>query len=44
MLVELDAPDRPHIRRALASTIEELNALESKIFGVGPQLVVTLKS
>jgi transposase len=44
MLVELDAPDCPHIRLALESTIEELNALESKIFGVGPQLVFTLKS
>jgi hypothetical protein len=39
VFVELHAPDRPHIRRALESTIEELNAVESRIFGVGPTLV-----
>jgi len=44
LLVELRAPDRPHIRRALESTIEELNVIDSKLFGVGPKLVFALKS
>ena len=44
LLVELHAPDRPHVRRSLESTIEELNLIESKLFGVGPKLVFALKS
>lgn len=44
LLVELRSPDRPHVRRALESTIEELNLIESKLFGVGPKLVFALKS
>jgi transposase len=44
VLVELHAPDRPHIRQALESTIEELNTVESRIFGTGPKLVFALKS
>jgi transposase len=44
LLVELQAPDQPHTRQALKSTIEELNAIESRIFGIGPKLVFSLKS
>jgi transposase len=44
LMVELRAPDRPHIRRALEATIEELNTIDSKLFGVGPKLVFTVKS
>jgi transposase len=44
VLVELHAPDRSHIRHALQSTIEELNAVQSRIFGIGPKLVFALKS
>jgi hypothetical protein len=44
LLVELRAPDRPHARRALESTIEELNAIESRLFGIGPRLVFALKN
>lgn len=42
--VELRAPDRPHIRRALEATIEELNTIDSKLFGVGPKLIFMVKS
>jgi hypothetical protein len=44
VLVELEAPDRPHIRRALEATIQELNPMESRLFGTGPRLVFALKS
>jgi hypothetical protein len=44
LMVELRPPDRPHIRRALDATIEELNTLDSKLFGVGPKLVFAVKS
>ena len=44
LLVELRAPDRLHIRRALEATIEELNTIDSKLFDVGPKLVFTVKS
>jgi transposase len=44
VLVELDAPDRPHIRRALEATIRELNPIEARLFGTGPRLVFALKS
>lgn len=44
VLVELDAPDRPHIRRALEATIHELNPMEARLFGTGPRLVFALKS
>lgn len=44
VLVVLDAPDRPHIRRALEATIRELNPLEGRLFGTGPRLVFALKS
>jgi hypothetical protein len=44
LLVELDAPDRPHIRRALEATIRELNPLEGRLFGTGPKLVFALKN
>lgn len=44
LMVELRAPDRPHIRRALEATIEELNTIDSKLFGVGPKLVFSVKS
>jgi hypothetical protein len=44
MLVELDAPDRPHIRQALKATIQELNPMESRLLGTGPKLVFSLKS
>jgi len=43
VLVELDAPDRPHIRQALDATILELNPMESRLFGTGPKLVFALK-
>ena len=44
MLVELEAPDRRHIRQALEATIQELNPMESRLFGTGPKLVFALKS
>jgi hypothetical protein len=44
VLVELDAPDRPHVRRALEATIRELNPMEGRLFGTGPRLVFALKS
>jgi hypothetical protein len=44
VLVELHAPDRPHIRQALEATIQELNPMESRLFGTGPKLVFALKS
>lgn len=44
VLVELDAPDRPHIRQALDATIQELNLMEARLFGTGPKLVFALKS
>jgi transposase len=44
VLVELDAPDRPHIRQALEATIQELNLMESRLFGTGPKLVFALTS
>jgi hypothetical protein len=44
VLVELDAPDRRHIRQALEATIQELNPMESRLFGTGPKLVFALKS
>jgi len=44
MLVELDAPDRLRIRQALETTIQELNPMESRLFGTGPKLVFALKS
>jgi transposase len=44
VLVELDAPDRPHIRQALEATIQELNPMESRLFGTGPKLVFALRS
>ena len=44
LMVELRAPDRPHIRRALEATIEELNTIDSKLFGVGPKLIFMVKS
>ena len=44
LVVELDAPDRPHIRQALHATIQELNPMESRLFGTGPKLVFALKS
>ena len=44
VLIELEAPDRPHIRRALEATIQELNPIESRLFGTGPRLVFALKS
>lgn len=44
VFVELDAPDRPHIRQALDTTIQELNPMESRLFGTGPKLVFALKS
>jgi transposase len=44
MVVELRAPDRPHIRRALEATIEDLNTIDSKLFGRGPKLTFAVKS
>jgi hypothetical protein len=44
VLVELQAPDRPHLRNALEATIQELNPMESRLFGTGPKLVFALKS
>ena len=44
VLVELDVPDRRHIREALEGTIQELNPMESRMFGTGPKLVFALKS
>src|SRR4030042_6754467 len=37
ILVELEAPDRPHIRQALEATIQELNPMECRLFGAGPR-------
>lgn len=44
VLVELHAPDQPHIRQALEATIRELNPMESRLFGTGPKLLFALKS
>jgi len=44
VLVELEAPDRRHIRHALEATIQELNPMESRLFGTGPMLLFALKS
>jgi transposase len=44
VLVELEAPDRPHIRQALEATIRELNPMESRLLGTGPKLVFALKN
>ncbi len=44
VLVELEAPDRPHVRQALETTIQELNPMGSRLFGAGPRLVFSLKS
>jgi len=44
VLVEIDAPDRPCIRQALEATIQELNPMEGRLFGIGPKLVFALKS
>jgi transposase len=44
ILVELQAPDRPHIRQALEAMIQELNPLQSRLFGTGPKLIFVLKS
>jgi transposase len=44
VLVELEAPDRPNVRQALEATIQELNPMESRLFGTGPRLVFSVKS
>jgi hypothetical protein len=44
VLVELNPPDRPHIRQALEATIQELNPMESRLFGTGPKLLFALKN
>lgn len=43
MLVELEPPDRPHIRQALEATIQELNPMGSRLFATGPKLVFAMK-
>jgi len=44
VLVELEAPDRANVRQALEATIQELNPMESRLFGTGPRLVFSVKS
>jgi transposase len=44
VLVQLDPPDRPQVRQALEATIQELNPMQSRLFGTGPMLVFALKS
>jgi transposase len=44
VIVELESPDRPHIRQALEETIQELNPMECRLFGAGPRLIFALKS
>jgi len=44
VLVELESPDRPHVRQALEATIQELNPMGCRLFGTGPRLVFSLKS
>jgi hypothetical protein len=44
VLVELEAPDRPHVRQALEATIQELNPMECRLFGTGPLLIFSLKT
>lgn len=44
VLVELSAPDRPHVRQALEATISEVNGIEGGFLGTGHKLVFTLKS
>jgi transposase len=44
VMVELESPDRPHIRQALEETLQELNPMECRLFGTGPRLIFALKS
>ena len=40
----LQPPDRPHVRRALAATLEEINAMKGRVGGDGPILTFGLAS
>ena len=42
--VLLQPPDRPHIRRALAATLEDINAMKGRLGGDGPILTFGLAS
>ena len=42
--VELRAPDRPTVRLALESTIQEINKMNARLFGAGPRLVFALEN
>jgi hypothetical protein len=42
--VVLHPPDRPRVRRALAAMLDEINAMEGRLFGDGPILTFALAS
>ena len=40
--VALRPPDQPRVRRALHATLEEINAMDGRLFGDGPKLTFVL--
>jgi len=40
--VALRPPDQPRVRRALEAMLEEINAMDGRLFGDGPKLTFVL--